>query len=846
MKKRKYKVSGMSCAACVARVERAVKTLDGVSSCEVNLLLGTMDVAGDVSSDEISDAVKRAGYSAVPDGEGADSQSPLTDTEIEAKSEIKLTLYRLIISSVLLAALMYITMGHLMLNFPLPAFLRGNVVSITLTEFILCTAIMVINKHFFYNGARGIVHLAPNMDTLVSLGSMASYLYSIAVMYLISMDVHSGNMSLAHEKMHGLYFESASMILVLITVGKLLETLAKGKTTSAIKSLMDLSPKMATVIRDGDELQIPAKELKVGDIFVVKRGEKIPADGVVVSGEISADESALTGESVPRDISEGDSVLGATAVLSGYAKIRAEKVGEKTAIAEVIKMVKEASGSKAPVAKAADKVAGVFVPAVLLISLVTLAVWLIVGEGIGFSLSRAVTVLVISCPCALGLATPVAIMVGTGVGAKHGILYKNASALEAAGKIRAVALDKTGTLTEGEPEVSDAVGIAMSGVELMKLAVSLEEKSEHPLARAIMRYKDDSGIDSYPSSENFTAYPFGVKAEISGREVFGGNARFIKEQTSLSPQGDALIKFDSLRREGKTVLIIADRSEILGFIALSDKIKEDSKEAVSELRAMGVDVVMITGDNSAAAEYVASRVGIDRVISEVLPAQKALAIKEERARIGAVAMVGDGINDSVALTEADLGIAIGKGADVAIDSADIVLTRGSLKGVSAAIRLGRRTLRGIYENLFWAFIYNIIGIPLAAGMFIAPLGWELDPMFGAAAMSLSSFIVVINALRINLFNPNKTTLKDFKTTKMQTIIYKEEEKMAKITLKIEGMMCPHCSGRVRSALLESELVADADVSHERGDAIVTLAAESDTAKSTLTKIVEDAGYKVVG
>ena len=844
MKKTRYKVLGMSCAACVARVEKAVRAVRGVEACEVNLLLGTMDVVADADEKAIIGAVSRAGYSAsVEDGTG-DATYSGPDDSFESKREIRLAIVRLAPSALLLLFLMYISMGHLMLSFPLPKLLAHNPSALALAQFLICTVIMVINKHFFYNGARGIVHLAPNMDTLVSLGSLASYVYSIAMLYLISVDVNSANYSAAHEKLHGLYFESAAMILVLITVGKLLEAIAKGKTTTAIKELLDLSPKSAVVIRDGVETKIDAKDILVGDIIVVKRGENIAADGIVIEGEISVDESALTGESIPKDIEVGESVLGATTVLSGYAKIRAERVGEKTAIAEVVRMVREASGSKAPVAKAADKVAGVFVPFVLAVSLITFIVWMIIGKDFGFSLSRAVTVLVISCPCALGLATPVAIMVGTGVGAGRGILFKNARALEAIGKIKAVAFDKTGTVTEGAPEVVSVIGISKSEAELMRLVIALEEKSEHPLARAIMRYKEERGITNLPEAEQFKAYPFGVSAKIEGSLIFGGNESFIEKQTKAGLHGEWAEKLDSLKNEGKTVLLIATCEEILGIVALSDRIKPDSSDAIASLRNMGIHTLMITGDNSLSAKHVAARVGISEVIAEVMPQEKAAVIKELSAKYGSVAMVGDGINDSVALTEADVGVAIGKGADIAIDSADVVLTRGSLLGVPSAIRLGRRTLLSVYENLFWAFVYNVIGIPLAAGVFIGTLGWELNPMFGAGAMSLSSFIVVMNALRLNLFDPSKATKRLKNASDMKTTIYNKGEKtMNTVTLKIEGMMCPHCSGRVKAALEAFGSVASADVSHERGDAIITLSESVDT--DVLVKIVEDAGYKVI-
>ena len=839
----------MSCAACVARVEKAVGSLSGVESCEVNLLLGSMTVTGEVDSTAVCDAVSAAGYSAkeessarkiAPDAESAGNENARERKEIFA---------RLIISSVFLLALMYLTMGHLMLSLPLPAFLSGNAIAIGLTELLLSGLIMVINKRFFVSGVLGIVHLAPNMDTLVALGSAVSYVYSVVLLYLIGADTVAGDLASAHERLHGLYFESAAMILVLITVGKLLEAVAKGRTTSAIRSLMDLSPKMATVIRDGREVSISAADIRVGDVFVVKRGEKIAADGEVIEGEISVDESALTGESMPKDIRAGDSALAATTVSSGYAKIRALKVGEDSAIAEVIKMVKEASGSKAPIAKAADKVAGIFVPAVLLISLVTLIAWLAVGYDAGFALARAVTVLVISCPCALGLATPVAIMVGSGVGAGHGILFKNARALEAAARVKVVAFDKTGTVTEGAPEVSDVVSVSVSEEELLKLAIALEEKSEHPLARAIVKYKETAGVSDVPEVTEFTAHLGGVSAVIAGHTVLGGNRRFIEEKNSRTLDEKTGEIYDSLSALGKTVLVFALEGTVLGLIAISDRIKPDAALAVAELGAMGIKTVMLTGDNKKTAEYVAAQIGFESVVSEILPADKARVLDELSEKYGSAAMIGDGINDSVALTRADVGVAIGRGADVAIDSADVVLTRGAISGVPAMIKLSRRVLVNIYENLFWAFMYNIIGIPLAAGVFIAPFGWSLTPMFGAAAMSISSFVVVMNALRLNLFDPTKFASVSANVKEMQTNINKKEDEseMKAITVKIEGMMCPHCSGRVKSALEGSELVISADVSHERGDAVITLSDKAGAdAREVLEKIVTEAGYKVVG
>lgn len=848
MAKTKYKVSGMSCAACVARVEKAVGAVSGVESCEVNLLLGTMTVDGDVDAAAVCNAVNAAGYSAKEENANGKSKSEENEAESENKKERNETLIRLVASAVLLLVLMYVSMGHLMLSLPLPRFLSDNAVAIGLTELLLCTSIMVINKRFFVNGVKGIVHLAPNMDTLVALGSAVSYVYSIVSLYLISADVIAGNFASAHERLHGLYFESAAMILVLITVGKLLESLAKGKTTSAIKALMDLSPKMATVIRDGREVTVSAKDIVPGDVFVVKRGENIAADGEVIEGEISVDESALTGESMPKDISVGGAVLAATTVSSGYAKVKALKASEDSAIAEVIKMVKEASGSKAPIAKAADKVAGVFVPAVLLISLVTLGVWLAVGAGAGFALARAVTVLVISCPCALGLATPVAIMVGSGVGAKRGILFKNARSLEAAGRIKVIAFDKTGTVTEGRAELTDIIPLSVTESELMRLAISLEAKSEHPLARAIVRYKETASVDCVPNADNFTAHLGGISAEIEGKAVFGGNRKFIEEKTGVGIKKEISDKIDKLSSEGKTALVFATEREILGLLAVADKIKEDAARAVRELNAMGIKTVMLTGDNKKTAQYVADRVGFDKVVAEILPAEKATALGELSAKYGSAAMVGDGINDSVALTKADVGIAIGRGADVAIDSADVVLTRGNVSDVASAIKLSRRVLINVYENLFWAFIYNIIGIPLAAGAFIAPFGWSLTPMFGAAAMSVSSFLVVMNALRLNAYNPTKFKHTQENITEMQINIDKKGDKpeMKTITIKIEGMMCPHCSGRVKTSLEASALVSAADVSHERADAVITLAeGAGDDAREQLAAVITEAGYKVV-
>ncbi len=847
MKDKKFKVRGMSCAACVARVEKAVRSVEGVSDCEVNLLLGSMRVKGDAEEEAILSAVKAGGYEAIPQG-GKEKTPSSDDSETETLKQKKKILYRLIPSSLLLLLLMYISMGHIMWGWPLPDFLSENPLSIALSELLLSGLIMVINKDFFVSGARSAVHLAPNMDALVSLGSLTSFLYSVYVLFLMSADLLRGDISLSFHRLHSVYFESAAMILVLITVGKLLEAIAKGKTTSAIRSLMDLTPKMALVIRGDTEILIPAEEILPSDIFIVKRGENIPADGELIEGNISVDESPLTGESAPVDKKAGSPVFGATAVLSGYAKVKALKVGEETAMAKIIEMVKEASGSKAPVAKAADKVAGIFVPIVLLISVITFAAWMIAAGELAMAVNYSVSVLVISCPCALGLATPCAIMVGSGVGAKKGILFKNAASLEAAGRIKAIAFDKTGTITEGKPEVSEIIPIGIDEEKLIMLAVSLEAKSEHPLASAINAFAKEKGILPLPA-ENFLAEDGGVCAFVNKEAVFGGNLKYInskcrKNQTDNKSGGngsgdDIEETVKRLSEEGKTVLVFANTEKILGAIAVSDKIRDDSKETVSELEKLGLKTVMITGDNSRSAAYVAERVGISEVISEVFPSEKAEHLKKISEKYGSVAMVGDGINDSVALTAAELGISVGSGADIAKDSAGVVLRRSNLSDVAAAVRLGRRTLLNIYENLFWAFIYNIIGIPLAAGVFMPVFGWKLSPMFGAAAMSISSFIVVMNALRLNLYNP----CRNGKTAVKQTIVDKKENKMKNVTIKIEGMMCPHCSGRVKSALEAHSSVASADVSHERGDAVVILKNDTDIAE--LEKIVADSGYTVL-
>ncbi len=838
MEKRKFKVTGMSCAACVARVEKSVRSIPGVSGCEVNLLLGSMSVEGDVIESDIIAAVKSAGYGiSFEEKNDLSKQNREYETE-ENNNQKKKIKVRLIISSLLLVFLMYISMGHVMWGAPLPGFFAKNPLSIGILQLLLSGFIMVINKDFFINGVRGMVHFAPNMDTLVALGSFASFIYSVVLLFLMSDDLYNSNQAAAMHKLHGLYFESAAMILVLITVGKMLEALAKGKTTSAIRALMDLTPKTATVIRDGNEVVIPAEEILVEDVFIVKRGENIPADGEIIEGSISVDESAMTGESIPVDKNQKSRVFGATTVLSGYAKVRALKVGEECAMAKIIAMVKEASGSKAPVAKAADKVAGVFVPIVLLISLVTFVVWMLVSGEVSDAVGYAVSVLVISCPCALGLATPTAVMVGSGVGAKHGILFKTAASLEAAGKIRAIAFDKTGTLTEGKPEVVDIISAGVSLDILIKYAASLEAKSEHPLSFAVTKYANDKNISLLPA-ENFTAEEGGIYAKIDMDVVFGGNLRYIMKKTECVIESQTEDMINKLSAEGKTVLIFATVSKILGIIAVSDKIREDSKSAIEELKKLGIKTVMITGDNKRVAEYVSTRVGIFEVYSEVLPGEKAETIKTLSSKYGNIAMIGDGINDSVALTSADVGISVGDGTDVARDSADVVLTSSSLSDVASAVRLGRRTLLNIYENLFWAFIYNIIGIPLAAGAFVSILGWSLNPMFGAAAMSVSSFIVVMNALRLNLYDPSRRKNK----TILNEMSNKKENHMKTVEIKIEGMMCPHCSGRVKAVLEAFSQVTSADVSHEKGNALITL--KEDISESELEKAIENAGYTIV-
>ncbi|MBE6742205.1 MAG: heavy metal translocating P-type ATPase [Ruminococcaceae bacterium] len=829
-----FDVSGMSCAACSARVEKAVNSVSGVNSCSVSLLTNSMGVEGSASPDDIVRAVEKAGY-------GAKLKDVKHNTESDAAfkdSETPKILGRLIASILLLLPLMYVSMGHTMWNFPLPSFLAENHVAIAVIQMLLAAAVMIINRRFFISGFKGVIHRAPNMDTLVSLGSGASFIYSAVTVVLMSIAQSKGDADMVSHYMHNLWFESAAMILTLITVGKLLEAHSKGKTTNALKGLLSLAPKTAAVIRNGEEKNISVDELAVGDIFIVKAGESIPTDGVVTEGEGSVDESALTGESIPVDKSENSTVYAGTIVLNGFVKCRATKTGENNTLSQIIKTVEEASATKAPIAKVADRVSAVFVPAVIIIAVITLCVWLIVGKEFSYALARAVSVLVISCPCALGLATPVAVMVGSGVGAKNGILFKNAAALEETGRIQIVCLDKTGTVTKGKPEVCDIIPAGeTSEEELLKTAYSLEIKSSHPLAAAVNAYAEENGITVYESEGFKTLAGSGISAVINGCECFAGSRKFISSKCNIDEEANSVI--NSLSMQGKTPLLFCRNGILLGIIAVADAVKEDSKRAVSELKNMGIEVVMLTGDNKNTAAAIANEVGVDTVLSEVLPNDKEGIIKKLQ-RFGKTAMVGDGINDAPALTRADIGIAIGAGTDIALDSADVVLMNSSLSDVSAAIRLSRKTLKNIHENLFWAFIYNIIGIPLAAGAFISLTGWELNPMFGAAAMSLSSVCVVSNALRLNLFKP-KNAKKDKRIKSVHIDI--EEENSMKKTVKIEGMMCMHCEAAVRKALEAFSEVDSAAVSHESGEAVLTLNAPLDD--ETIKNAVEELEYKVI-
>ena len=851
-----YTVTGMSCAACSARVEKAVKAVPGVTSCSVSLLTNSMGVEGTASALAIVKAVQEAGYGASP--KAAAAETPSAELDALADHETPRLKKRLIASLVFLAVLMYFSMGHMMWGWPLPHWFDGNHVAMGLVQLLLAGIVMVINQKFFISGFKGLLHRAPNMDTLVALGSSASFLWSTYALFAMTRAQVDGNDALVMHYMMELYFESAAMILTLITVGKMLEARSKGKTTDALKSLMKLAPQTATLLREGAEVTVPIAQVKKGDLFVVRPGENIPVDGLVLEGSSAVNESALTGESIPVDKAAGDKVSAATTNQSGFLKCEATRVGEDTTLAQIIRMVSDAAATKAPIAKIADTVSGFFVPAVISISVLTTLVWLLLGREFGYALARGISVLVISCPCALGLATPVAIMVGNGLGARNGILFKTAASLEAAGRTQIVALDKTGTITSGEPRVTDilpAEGVSES--ELLTLAASLEQKSEHPLAKAVLAYAETETI-ACPDVTDFAALPGnGLSARLDGMEIYGGNAEFIATKASVPAELQA--EAARLAAEGKTPLFFGGAGRLMGVIAVADTLKEDSPRAIRELQNMGIRVVMLTGDNQRTADAIGRQAGVDEVIAGVLPDGKEAVIRRLQES-GKVAMVGDGINDAPALTRADTGIAIGAGTDVAIDAADVVLMNSRLSDVPAAIRLSRATLRNIHENLFWAFIYNIIGIPLAAGVFI-PFGLTLNPMFGAAAMSLSSFCVVSNALRLNLFDlhstkhdrkpksaalpaaPVQPAAAENTAEPVSAPVVKEDNAMKK-TLHVEGMMCGHCEARVKKALEALPAVDEAVVSHEAGTAIVTLNAE--VSDADLKKAVEDQDYKVTG
>ncbi len=830
-----YTVTGMSCAACSARVEKAVSAVPGVTSCSVSLLTNSMGVEGTASAEAVVSAVQAAGYGASLKGAScaptaAAQEDALADRETPALKR------RLIASLGFLIALMYVSMGHMMWGWPLPACLAGNHVAMGLLQLLLTIAVMVINQKFFINGFRSLLHGAPNMDTLVALGAAASFGYSTYALFAMTGAQVRGDAAAVMRYMHEFYFESAAMILALITVGKMLEARSKGKTTDALRSLMKLAPQTATLVRSGQEIAVPIAQVRRGDVFVVRPGESIPVDGVVLEGESAVNESALTGESIPVDKAVGDSVSAATTNQSGFLRCEATRVGEDTTLSQIIRMVSDAAATKAPIAKVADRVSGVFVPTVIALATLTTAVWLLCGQSIGFALARGISVLVISCPCALGLATPVAIMVGNGLGAKNGILFKTAVSLEETGKTEIVALDKTGTITQGEPEVTDVLPAeGMTQGALLSLAAALEQRSEHPLARAVMMRAEEDGLTAAPVGD-FRALPGnGLTATLSGETLLGGSLSFVSSQVDV-PRSIRQ-KAEALAEEGKTPLLFAQVGRLAGVIAVADVIKADSPAAIAALRNMGIRVVMLTGDNEKTARAIGRLAGVNEVIAGVLPEGKESVIRRLQAQ-GKVAMVGDGINDAPALTRADIGIAIGAGTDVAIDAADVVLMKSRLSDVPAAIRLSRATLRNIHENLFWAFFYNVIGIPLAAGVWIPLFGWTLNPMFGAAAMSLSSFCVVSNALRLNLFKLHDAG-KDKKINRHSK--HKEETTMVK-TMKIEGMMCGHCEAAVKKALEAIDGVASAEVSHTDGTAVVTLSKPVENA--ALRKAVEDKDYTV--
>ena len=838
-----YVVTGMSCAACSSRVEKAVSKIPGVDSCSVSLLTNSMGVEGTATEQEIIKAVEDAGYGASKKGaekagQQAQSQGSVSQAEDALKDrETPLLKKRLFSSIGFLIVLMYISMGHMMWGWPVPGFLEGNHVAMGLIQLLLTVIVMVINQKFFISGFKGLMHRAPNMDTLVALGSSAAFVYSTYALFAMTDAQMKGDMAGVMAYMHEFYFESAAMILTLITVGKMLEARSKGRTTDALKSLMKLAPKTAVVLQNGAEMEVSIDQVKKGDMFVVRPGENIPVDGVVLEGHSAVNEAALTGESIPVDKAEGDHVSAATINQSGFIKCEATRVGEDTTLSQIIQMVSDAAATKAPIAKVADKVSGIFVPTVITIAVITIAVWLLAGQSVGFALARGISVLVISCPCALGLATPVAIMVGNGMGAKNGIMFKTAVSLEEAGKMDIVALDKTGTITSGQPKVTDMLPAeGVTEAELLALACSLEQKSEHPLARAVLEYAEEKNVKPSEVSE-FTALPGnGLSGMLSDTRLLGGSFRFISGQVSVADEMKG--QYERLAGEGKTPLFFARGEQLIGVIAVADVIKEDSPQAVRELQNMGLHVVMLTGDNERTANAIGRQAGVDEVIAGVLPDGKEAVIRRLQNK-GKVAMVGDGINDAPALTRANIGIAIGAGTDIAIDAADVVLMKSRLSDVPAAIRLSRATLRNIHENLFWAFFYNIIGIPLAAGVWIPLFGWQLNPMFGAAAMSLSSFCVVTNALRLNL-----VSIHDGSKDKKRKIKQNQTEvtEMTK-TMNIEGMMCGHCEARVKKCLEALEQVTEAVVSHEAGTAVVTLA--EDVSDDVLKNAVEAQDYKVL-
>lgn len=829
---KKFNVTGMSCAACSSRVEKAVSKVEGVQSCSVSLLTNSMGVEGSASDESIIAAVEKAGYGASVAG-AEKKQSAETD-QLKDK-DTPVLMHRLIASVGFLVVLMYISMGHMMWGWPLPAFFADNHIAMGLAQLLLCVIIMVINRKFFISGFKGLIHRSPNMDTLVALGSGASFVYSVYALFAMTDAQVKGNAELVMSYMHEFYFESAAMILTLITVGKMLEAHSKGKMTNALKALLNLAPKKATLLIDGKETEVTVDKVKKGDVFVVRPGESIPVDAEITDGSTAVDESALTGESIPVDKVVGDSVSAGTINKSGFIKCSATAVGEDTALSQIIKMVSDAAATKAPVAKIADKVSGVFVPVVIVIAVVTIAVWLLCGQTVGYALARGISVLVISCPCALGLATPVAIMVGNGMGARKGILFKTAASLEEAGKTQIAVLDKTGTITKGEPKVTDIIPLEITENELLQYAYSIETKSEHPLAKAIIVKAEELSLNPYEVTDFKAESGNGLSAEYNGKRIIGGSKKYISSIIGIS--NDILSKADKLSEEGKTPLFFMLDNKLLGIIAVADVIKEESPQAIKQLQNMGIKVVMLTGDNERTAKAVGKLAGVDEVIAGVMPDGKEKVVAELKKQ-GKVLMVGDGINDAPALTRADIGMAIGSGTDIAIDAADVVFMKSKLTDVPAAVRLSRKTLRNIHENLFWAFIYNVIGIPLAAGVWIPLLGWQLNPMFGAAAMSLSSFCVVTNALRLNFFditNPKKDRKIKYKSKK-------DDNAMTK-TMKIDGMMCSHCEGRVKQSLEGLAQVSQAEVSHEKGTAVVTLTAE--VSNDVLKKTVEDQGYNVI-